>query len=103
MLPLVRFLADGKERTMREAEEALANEFGLTAAERAELLPSGQQGIFRNRLGWARTYLKKALLVDSPRRGVFKLTERGMEQLATNPIRIDVKFLDRFPGICCLP
>jgi restriction system protein len=97
MLPLVRFLADGKERTMREAEESLATEFGLTAAERAELLPSGQQGIFRNRLGWARTYLKKALLVDSPRRGVFKITERGLEQLATSPARIDVKFLDRFP------
>lgn len=97
MLPLVRFLADGKERTMREAEESLANEFCLTPAERAELLPSGQQGIFRNRLGWARTYLKKALLVDSPRRGVFKITERGLEQLATDPARIDVKFLDRFP------
>jgi restriction system protein len=97
MLPLVRFLADGKERTMREAEESLATEFGLTAAERAELLPRGQQGIFRNRLGWARTYLKKALLVDSPRRGVFKITERGLEQLATSPARIDVKFLDRFP------
>ena len=82
---------------MREAEESLANEFGLTPAERAELLPSGQQGIFRNRLGWARTYLKKALLVDSPRRGVFKITERGVEQLSTNPARIDVKFLDRFP------
>lgn len=82
---------------MREAEESLSNEFGLTAAERAELLPSGQQGIFRNRLGWARTYLKKALLVESPRRGVFKITERGLEQLATNPVRIDVKFLDRFP------
>ncbi len=82
---------------MREAEDALANEFDLTAVERSELLPSGQQRIFRNRLGWARTYLKKALFLDSPRRGVFKITSRGLEQLATNPARIDVKFLDRFP------
>lgn len=51
MLPFLRFLEDGKEHSLREAEEALAEHFKLTPAERAELLPSGQQGVFKNRIG----------------------------------------------------
>lgn len=97
MLPFLRYLADGNEHTLRDSEESLAEHFSLTPAERAELLPSGQQGLFKNRIGWARTYLKKALLLDSPKRGVFKITERGLMTLATNPTKIDVKFLEQFP------
>lgn len=65
MLPFLQHLADGAEHTLRDAEESLAEHFNLTPAERAELLPSGQQGIFKNRIGWARTYLKKAALLES--------------------------------------
>jgi restriction system protein len=97
MLPFLRFVSDGKEHSLREAEDALADHFKITPAERAELLPSGQQGIFRNRIGWARTYLKKAVLIESPRRGVFKVTDRGLEVLASNPGRVDVKYLERYP------
>lgn len=97
MLPFLRFLDDGKEHSLREAEDALAGHFKLSAAERAELLPSGQQGIFRNRIGWARTYLKKAGLVEAPKRAVFKITERGSRTLASNPVKIDGKFLEQFP------
>lgn len=97
MLPLLRHLADGVEHTLREAEESLAQHFNLTPGERAELLPSGQQGIFKNRVGWARTYLKKAGLLESPKRGVFKITERGLTTLASNPPKVDVKYLEQFP------
>lgn len=97
MLPFLGQLADGREHTLRDAEERLAEHFKLTPAERAELLPSGQQGIFKNRIGWARTYLKKAALLESPKRGVFKITERGIKTLASNPTRIDVKYLEQFP------
>jgi restriction system protein len=97
MLPILRYLSDGAEHTLRDAEESLAMHFKLTPAERAELLPSGQQGIFKNRIGWARTYLKKAALLESPKRAVFKITERGLQTLASNPTKIDVKFLERFP------
>lgn len=97
MLPFLRHLADGTEHTLRDAEDSLAAQFQLTPAERAQLLPSGQQGIFRNRIGWARTYLKKALLLESPRRGVFRLTDRGRKVLESNPTRIDVKYLEQFP------
>lgn len=97
MLPFLRFLDDSKEHSLREAEESLGAYFTLSPAERAELLPSGQQGIFRNRIGWARTYLKKACLVEAPKRGVFKITDRGLKILSTNPVRIDIKFLEQFP------
>lgn len=97
MLPLLRFAGDGADHTLREAVDILATEFLLTSAERAELLPSGQQAIFNNRIGWARSYLKKAGLLDSPKRSAFRITERGKSALAENPSRIDVKYLERFP------
>ncbi len=97
MLPFLDNLKDGKEHTLRDAEESLADHFKLTPAERAELLPSGQQGIFKNRIGWARTYLKKAGLIEAPKRGIFKITDRGRTTIFSNPIRIDIKFLEQFP------
>lgn len=97
MLPFLRFLADGQEHSLRDTEEALAQHFSLSPSERAELLPSGQQGVFKNRLGWARTYLKKASLLAAPRRGVFRITERGLQALASNPARIDARYLEQFP------
>lgn len=97
MFPFLRYIGDGKEHTLREAEENLAEHFNLSPAERAELLPSGQQGVFKNRIGWARTYLKKAALLESPKRAVFKITERGLRTLASNLSRIDIKYLEQFP------
>lgn len=97
MLPLLRFAADGNDHTTREAVEVLATEFQLTQAERKELLPSGQQAIFNNRVEWANSYLKKAGLLESPRRGVLRITARGRQVLGDNPERIDVKYLEHFP------
>lgn len=82
---------------MRETEEALAEQFGLTSAERAELLPSGQQGVFKNRIGWERAYLKKAGLIEAPKRAVFKISACGQEVFASKPMRIDSKYLERWP------
>ncbi len=97
MLPLLRFAEDRKEHQIGEAAEALAGHFRLTDADLNELLPSGRQPVFINRLGWARTYLKKAELLSGPRRGYFQITERGLSVLRENPNRINVKFLERFP------
>ena len=97
MLPLLRFASDGNDHTTREAVEILATEFQLTAAERNELLASGQQAIFNNRVGWANSYLKKAGLLESPRRGALRITARGTQVLGDRPTRIDVKYLERFP------
>ncbi|WP_420921763.1 winged helix-turn-helix domain-containing protein [Comamonas aquatica] len=100
MLPFLSYLADGGEHSLRETEEALAEQFGLTSAERAELLPSGQQGVFKNRIGWARTYLKKAGLIEAPKRAVFKITARGQQVLASKPVRIDSKYLEQWRRCC---
>lgn len=97
MLPVLRFARDGEEHSNREAIDALADEFALTAEERIELLPSGQQATFANRVQWAITYLKKAGLLEPTRRSHFRATGRGRETLATGLDRIDVKYLDRYP------
>lgn len=96
MLPLLQFAADGAEHRFRDAVEHLAEQFELNDAERAEMLPSGTAPLFDNRVGWARTYLKQAGLLESPRRGVFRITERGRQVLAQNPPRIDITYLDQF-------
>ena len=96
MLPLLRFLADQQEHSLREAIDSLADQFKLSEAERRELLPSGQQPVFHNRVGWARTYMKKALLLESTRRGFFRITQRGLQVLKQNLTTIDVRFLDQF-------
>lgn len=97
MLPLLRFLSDEKEHNIGEAIDSLAEQFKLSADERQELLGSGQQTVIRNRAAWARTYLKKAGLIASTRRGFFRISERGQAVLAAKPGRIDVKFLEQFP------
>jgi restriction system protein len=96
MLPLLRFAGDGAEHSLREAIEALAGDFRLSPEERRELLPSGQQEVFDNRVGWARTYMKKAGLLRTTRRGFFEITERGTEALQKKPARIDGKFLEQY-------
>lgn len=97
MLPLLRFAGDREEHQLKDAIAALAIEFALTDEERDEFLPSGQQPVFTNRVGWARTYLKKAGLLSSPRRGYFKITDRGTQVLAEKPNEINQKYLERFP------
>jgi restriction system protein len=97
MLPLLRVAEDEQEHSLREAIESLADHFELSDGERKELLPSGGQATFDNRVGWARTYMKKAGLLDSPRRGYFKITDRGLRALKTNPEVINVKFLEQYP------
>jgi len=97
MLPLLQCLTDGAEHNIGEVVDALAEEFHLSAEERQQLLGSGQQTVIRNRAGWARTYLKKAGLIASTRRGFFRITDRGQSVLTSMPARIDVKFLEQFP------
>jgi restriction system protein len=97
MLPLLKVVADKREYKLQELIETLSVTFKLTDDDRAEMLPSGQQRIFDNRVAWARTYLKKAGLVDSPRRAFVTITERGIKVLSENPDLINVRFLKQFP------
>jgi restriction system protein len=97
MIPLLKYASDKKEHSIRETIEYLVNLFKLTEQERKELLPSGQQYVFDNRVGWARTYLKKAGLLESTKRSFFKITDLGLDVLKKNPQEINVKFLEQFP------
>jgi restriction system protein len=98
MLPLLQYASDGKEHSLRDAITYLADIFNLSDEERKELLASGQQAVFDNRVGWARTYLKKADLLVSPKRGYFQITDKGKDVLIQNPGEINIKFLNKFPG-----
>ena len=96
MLPLLEQLADGKEHLVREVREEVAAKLRLSESDRAELLPSGKQAVFDNRLGWAKTYIDKAGLVRSVRRGVYQITERGKKVLAEKPKALDTGMLMKF-------
>jgi restriction system protein len=97
MLPLLKVAGDGKEHHIRDVINNLAAQFGLTEEDRKELLPSEVDRIFDNRIGWARTYLKKAGLIDYPKRGFFQITERGKKILGEAPSKINIAFLKQFP------
>lgn len=96
-LPLLRRLADGAEHKISDLYGLLADDLSLPAPDREVLLPSGKQFIYVNRIGWARTYLKKAGLIGSPTRGVLTITERGRQVLASPPVVLNVKYLRQFP------
>ena len=96
MLPLLKYIADGKEHGLSETHDALAEQFKLTDDELRELLPSGRQPVFRNRVGWARTYLKKAGLLTSPKRAIFRISDKGLSLLKEKPTEITSKFLTRY-------
>jgi restriction system protein len=96
MLPLLEFISDGKEHKMRNVTDGLAIKFGVTEDEQKELLPSGVAPIFYNRTAWAKTYLKKAGLIDSPKQGIVIISKRGLEVLKNKPSAINVKFLKQF-------
>lgn len=97
MLPLLRHLDDGRERANQETLNVLAQEFGLTDEERSNLLPSGRVPVFTNRVAWAKTHLKGAGLLESPRRAFYRITARGHEVLKGNPARVDLRLLRTFP------
>jgi hypothetical protein len=100
MLPLLKLAGDGQVHSTAEAVEFLASEFQLSDDDRKQLLPSGKQARFNNRVGWATTYLRKAGLLRAVGRGRFQVTDRGKDVLAKPPASIDISFLEsRFPEV----
>ena len=97
MLPVLRLAADGAEHTLAACRDTLADEFGLSAEERAQLLPSGRQATFSNRVAWSSSYLRAASLLESTGRGRFRITERGRSVITQKPTRIDIAYLMQFP------
>lgn len=98
MLPMLQFLADGRTVHWREMIPALADMLAMSQADREELLPSGIRTALEDRVGWAKTYVKKAGLIDQPLRGHVRITQVGLQALAKKPSHIDGKFLQSYPG-----
>jgi restriction system protein len=96
MLPLLKFAADNAVHKLSDAVTAIAEQFHLTDEEKNEQLPSGTQAVIANRIGWARTYLKKAGLLADPQRGCFQITDRGREFLKKSPSSLTTKELRQF-------
>ncbi|MEZ8082754.1 restriction endonuclease [Enterovibrio norvegicus] len=88
--------ANGQEIRLRDAINALAEHFGLSEEEREEKLPSGKQTVIDSRVGWARTYLSKAGLIEVTRRGHFMITPRGIDAISNPNVVIDTRFLKRY-------
>jgi len=98
MLPLLRFTGEKKDETSTgEVVEVLAKELGLSEEDLKQMLPSGIQSTFFNRVGWASTYMKKAGLLEATRRGYYRITARGQELLKKQPKTINVKLLKQYP------
>ncbi|MBY0454183.1 MAG: restriction endonuclease [Burkholderiaceae bacterium] len=97
MLPLLSRISDGKIYLLKEIVAEFAEIFELTPEEKLQLLPSGESLTFASRVGWAKTYLKKAGLVQQPKRGFVQITELGQETLLQKPNQINKKFLEKFP------
>lgn len=96
MKPLLLEVKDGKDYTVKQIRALLASRLNITADEMLEMLPSGRQKVFDNRVGWAKTYLIKAGLLNSPARGIVTITDAGRKVIAENPDKIDKNYLDRF-------
>jgi len=96
MLPLLELASDQEVHTTQEAYERLAAHFRLSDSERNELLPSGKQPLFENRVLWAKFYLDRAGLLESPSRGKFRIIADGIRVLSSNPGALNEKFLLQF-------
>lgn len=96
MLPIMNIIFDKKEHAFRDVINELIQKYNLSDEEKKVLLPSGKQPVFENRVGWAKTHLKKAGLLANPRRGYIQITERGLSLLENKPNKIDVKALKQF-------
>lgn len=98
MKPLLMAIQDGKTYTIKDVSARLAKQLKLSADDLAEMLPSGRQTVFKNRIGWANTYLKKAGLLDRPARATIVITDAGKQVVADNPEKIDSNYLKCFPS-----
>tara|TARA_R110000868_G_scaffold363678_1_gene626015 strand:+ start:17163 stop:18077 length:915 start_codon:yes stop_codon:yes gene_type:complete len=96
MLPLLNVMSDNKTHRLRDLVEMLATYFNLTEMERNELLPSGTQAIFDNRVGWAKFYLEKANLLKTEKRGCYSITETGKNFIESKPQTLRTKDLEKF-------
>lgn len=98
MRPVLTALSDGQTWKMRALYARLAADFSLTESDMAEMLPSGKQATYANRIGWAKTYLTKAGAVESLQRGTVQITENGRRLLKEYPDELSTRILGTIPA-----
>jgi len=98
MGPLLSLAEIGGDHSFRESQDVLAKQFDVSDEERRILLPSGRAQLFTNRVGWAKTHLKMAGLIENRARGIFRITERGAEVLRKTKGQVDLRTLQAEPG-----
>lgn len=91
--PVLKQLSNGKEQERNDIIEAVAASMNLSKEVRQEMLPTQTQKTYANRIGWSLTYLKKAGLVETPSRGMWKITKRGNELYMSSPTKLNVAYL----------
>jgi restriction system protein len=96
-LPMLQLASDGAVWSLSDAREKLAEVFKLSTEDQEELLPSGKQSRYANRVAWAKVYLERAGLLSSPARGKFSITDRGREVLQSPPAAVTIDFLSQYP------
>lgn len=96
--PLLGVIKDGESYTIKDVTTMLAQRLSLSSTDLTEMLPSGRQTAFKNRVGWAKTYLLKAGLIESPARATIRITDAGKKVVNDNPDKIDTKYLEQFPA-----
>ena len=90
----LKAVSDGELHSAKDVRNNIANSMKLTEEDLAEMLPSGSQRTFDNRVAWARTYLDKAGLIETPMRGKYHITEEGITALTSNE-KIDLAYLEK--------
>lgn len=98
-MPLLNEVRDEAEHHVNEVVDSLIAHFSLSEEERNRQYPSGNDNIFRNRVRFARSFLIKSDLLESPKRGYIKISGIGLEALKRNPSKIDINFLNQLPGV----
>ena len=96
--PILSVLSDGQIRSMKEIKAAVANMMNLSEESLSEKLPSGNQPVFDNRVGWAKAYLKKAGLVESPQRAFLRITKEGKRLFSSGDTITNSLLAERYPS-----
>ena len=91
----LKSLSDGQVHTPNEVRSFIEKDMNLSNDDLSEMIPCGRQSTFSNRVHWARTYLNKAGLIETPSRGKYKITKEGSKALSSGKV-IDLEFLEQF-------
>lgn len=97
--PILAALSDGKMRSLKEIKAEVASSMRLSEESLTERLASGNQLVFDNRVGWARAYLKKAGLIEAPKRSYLRITEEGSRLYASGATITNALMTERYPAI----